>query len=448
MSKPILSKSLDGAALLRDRYELGEKIGEGGQGKTYRGRDLQTGATVAIKELTLEYAENWKAIELFEREGQALRNLEHEAIPEYVDAFHIDDEERGLRFFLVRQFVEGRTFQELIDDGEPIGTEAVFDFLHHLLDILEYLHQLHPPVIHRDIKPSNLILKPDGTIVLIDFGAVQVLSPHTLTGSTIVGTTGYVAPEQLAGRTVAASDLYALGATVVHLLSHVHPSDLPMSRMRLQFEEVVEGPQELMSFLDGVLDPVVEDRISTPEEARAVLDGDERMWLPRIYRSQAPLIRRRPMGTRIKVEERGDQLRIWIPARRSYKAVYWAVCGALLVGLAALLPSLAIQTTPWLIGAFAACLLGAQVFITPTKIDIDPQHFTIDRHTLNGLHRGWTQALVDVEERGPGEEKALFFVPLPAHLVLMEGLYPYHFGFGLSPIERRWVQGLLRQKLG
>ncbi len=436
------------SGLLKGRFELGEVLGRGGQGKTFRGFDHLQGTPVAIKELGLDVAEKWKAIELFEREGRALRNLEHEAIPSYIDAFHIEDDDGTVRFFLVQQFVEGQTFQQLIERGEVISTQGAIDFIDHVLDILEYLHGLNPPVIHRDIKPSNLMLRPDGTIVLVDFGAVQVISPHSVMGSTIVGTTGYVSPEQLAGRTVPASDLYSLGATVVHLLTHLHPADLPMERMRLKFEKhIIEAPPPLMRFLQGVLDPVVEDRICTVSEARNVLSGQGSMELARVHKGGPPPVLRRPVGSKIEVEEEGNKLKVWLPASGRYRRIYWAAVLLLLGAMGMLLPLVTSKTMPVLAAAFATFLLVGQLFISPTRLTIDPDTFYINRHTVNGNHRGWTEDLADVELRQSGEEKFLMFIPMPAHLVLMEGVYPLHFGFGLTAVERRWVQGVVRRRL-
>ncbi len=440
---------LEGTELLNGRFELGEKLGSGGQGTTYAGVDRLTGDPVAIKELSLDVADSWKAIELFEREGQALRNLEHEAIPSYVDAFHLEDDQGSLRFFLVQQYVEGSTFQQLIEEGELISSESAIAFVHQVLDILEYLHGLNPPVIHRDIKPSNLLLRPDGTVALVDFGAVQVVGPNTFIGSTVVGTSGYVAPEQLAGRTVPASDLYSLGATVVHLMTHFHPSDLPMERMRLRFEpHIVEAPAELVGFLKGVLEPVVEDRICNASEARAVLKGKSTANLPVAVGNGPPPVLHRPVGSGIKIEEEGQKLTVWIPASGRYRRVYWGSALILVAILATLLPLITTKTAPLIAGALGTVLLVGQLFISPTRLTIEPDTFSLNRHTINGLHRGWTEDLADIEVREVGEEKFMAFLPMPAHLVLMEGVYPLHFGFGLTAVERRWVQGVIRGRLG
>ncbi len=256
------------------RYELLREIGRGGQARTFLARDRQTGAQVAVKRLLLAHAEDWKAVELFEREGQVLSRLSHPGIPRYVDALGetaTPDEAHG--FVLVQEYVEGDSLAAVLARGELMDEGRATAFLRAILPILTYLHGQHPPVVHRDLKPSNLIRRPDGTYALIDFGAIQSLLPSvTRSGSTIIGTTGYMAPEQFMGRALPATDLYGLGATVLHLLTGVHPADLPVERMALRYEDVL--PRVSANFrrvLGRLLAPAVEDRFQSAAEALAAL---------------------------------------------------------------------------------------------------------------------------------------------------------------------------------
>ena len=97
-----------------------------------------------------------------------------------------------------------------------LGQKEIREIATGLLGVLDYLHGRAPPVIHRDIKPSNVLLRPDGTPALIDFGGMRAWQPAGAAGATVVGTFGYMAPEQAAGQATPASDLYALGATLLH----------------------------------------------------------------------------------------------------------------------------------------------------------------------------------------------------------------------------------------
>lgn len=259
-----------------ERYEVLRPLGAGSQGWTFLARDHQRGEEVALKELDLSQADDWKAVELFEREGRVLSHLNHRGIPRYVDAFHHSDEEGKERFFLVQEYVEGDDLAELMEQGKNWSEAEVKDVIRQVLEILVYLQDRSPPVIHRDIKPSNLILRRDGTVVLIDFGAVQSVIPDSGGGSTIIGTTGYMSVEQLMGRAVPATDLYALGATAIHLLSRRHPNELPVENMRLSFRSFVNISDGFSSYLEQLVEPDVQKRFSTAREALEALRALDR----------------------------------------------------------------------------------------------------------------------------------------------------------------------------
>ncbi|MFU8805150.1 MAG: serine/threonine protein kinase [Bradymonadaceae bacterium] len=260
--------------LLEDRFEIVEEIGRGSQGVTFRAVDRRSGQAVAVKELDLSQVASWKAIELFEREAQALESLDHPGVPDYIDTFHSPRTDgEGERFFLVQEFVDGEDLAVLIEGGLRMDEARARRFATELLELLVYLHERPSPVIHRDIKPSNILRRVDGNHVLIDFGAVQAILPGEKAGSTIVGTSGYMPLEQLMGRAVPATDLYALGATIVHLLTHRHPSELPVDGMDLQFEEFVNVSPPFMAFLKKMLASHVEDRFQSARDALAALRG-------------------------------------------------------------------------------------------------------------------------------------------------------------------------------
>ncbi|RVU41427.1 hypothetical protein EA187_18970 [Lujinxingia sediminis] len=258
--------------VLAGRYRVERVLGEGAHGVTYLALTAD-GRRVALKELAVERVESWKALELFEREGQALRALSHPAIPAYEEAFHLDDGWGGERFFLAQAYVEGRALGSEVERGRRWTEAQVKALVEELLEVLAYIQALSPAMIHRDIKPSNLMERPDGSLALIDFGAVQTLAAEETGGSTIVGTTGYMPVEQLMGRAVPATDLYAVGATAVHLLSGRHPADLPVRRMALDFRGAVNVSEPFGRFLDGMLAPDVEDRYRTAREALEALEA-------------------------------------------------------------------------------------------------------------------------------------------------------------------------------
>lgn len=258
------------------RYVIIRELGAGGQARTYLALDEHTEREVVVKQLHLAHLENWKAIELFEREGEVLSQLDHARIPSYLGAYH-EEEAEVARFLLIQEYLEGPTLAELIESGRRFEEAEIKTMLASLLEILVYLQTKNPPVIHRDLKPSNIIQGADGSWSLIDFGAIQaVLTTASMIGSTIVGTSGYMAPEQFMGRSVPATDLYALGATAVHALSHVHPSQMPLQRMRLDYHKRVNISSDLRDFLDRLLDPNVEDRFEDAKQALEALESLDR----------------------------------------------------------------------------------------------------------------------------------------------------------------------------
>jgi serine/threonine protein kinase len=252
------------------RYELLEPIGRGGQGETWRALDRGDGdqaggQEVALKELELAQTPDWKTLELFEREAKVLASLDHEQIPDYIDAFHFKDESR---FFIAQEFVDGLSLAERIDQGAHLDEDEALALLESLLEVVAYLHAQNPPVVHRDIKPANIVVADaDNVVYLVDFGAVQSVLPDQLGGSTIVGTTGYLPPEQLMGRARPASDLYAIGATLVHLLSGKHPAEFDMHRNRLEYHHAVNVEPWVCEFIDRLLEPIPEDRFATAGDA-------------------------------------------------------------------------------------------------------------------------------------------------------------------------------------
>ncbi len=253
---------------LRGRYKLVDELGQGNQSTLFLAVDTQANSEVAIKELDLKLVDKWKAIELFEREAQVLESLDHPGIPAYVDAFHDVRADGSECFFLVQQYVDGTPLSRKIDDGWLMDEPQARTFLREMISILGYMQSLNPPVVHRNIKPSNIIVRPNGAHVLVDFGAVQAILPETVGGSTAVGTSGFMAPEQLDGRTTPASDIYGLGATVVNAMTGIDPADFQTAGMKLQFHEAIDASEELVGLLDRMLDPTLESRL---QDTAAVL---------------------------------------------------------------------------------------------------------------------------------------------------------------------------------
>jgi hypothetical protein len=226
-------------------------LGEGSQGRTFDGIDKREGHAVAIKRFDVRGAKGWKDVELAEREARVLKSLSHPKLPRYVDHF----EEDGA-LYLVMAKIEGESLASLRKRGDSLGEEEVLRLLRDASEVLDYLHTRSPPVVHRDLKPGNVIRRPDGSFAFIDFGAVRDrLRPEG--GSTIVGTFGYMAPEQFQGRALPASDVYAIGATAMAMLTGREPEDLPHKGLGIEVRDALDWrvSDRLVRVLELMLHP-------------------------------------------------------------------------------------------------------------------------------------------------------------------------------------------------
>lgn len=245
--------------VLRDgRFVSLAPLGEGSQGCTFDGVDKREGRAVAIKRFDVRGAKGWKDVELAEREARVLSSLSHPKLPAYVDHF----EHEGA-LYLVMEKIEGESLASLRKRGGILGEADVLRLLSDAADILEYLHSRAPAVIHRDLKPGNVIRRPDGSFAFVDFGAVRdKLRPEG--GSTIVGTFGYMAPEQFQGRALPASDVYAIGATAITLLTGEDPENLPHKGLGIDVRAALRGraSEQMINVLEQMLDPDPDRRAS------------------------------------------------------------------------------------------------------------------------------------------------------------------------------------------
>lgn len=238
--------------LLDERYRLENIVGRGAMGVTYRAFRLEDDRAVAIKELPFRRIDAVKTKALFEREARVLEQLDHPGIPSYLDDF-VGGVGKNLSLYLVQDFVEGDTLKAEMNQRRWREDEVLL-IAAEVADILSYLHELSPPVIHRDIKPGNLMRRPDGTLALIDFGAVRdALDDEHTGGSTVVGTYGYMAPEQYKGDATPASDLYALGAMTVALLARKTPDALTDVGGRIDWQRHLDVHPQTQALLTDLL---------------------------------------------------------------------------------------------------------------------------------------------------------------------------------------------------
>jgi hypothetical protein len=246
-----------------DRYELVRPLGHGASGVMWLARD-PSGHLVAIKELRV--TGDPKAVELITREARVLSELFHPRIPAYVEDFAIGSG-RHRCHCVVQQYIEGRTLAEVLRTEGRQRLEDATALVEQLCEPLSYLHGLSPPIVHRDLKPENIIVRPDGTLAIVDFGSVRDAWKGTFGGSTVAGTFAYMAPEQFQGDASPASDVYALGVLLVELLSRKDPSTLRDRMQRFHWRAHVHVPAAWEELIASMLS---EDPAERPRDALAL----------------------------------------------------------------------------------------------------------------------------------------------------------------------------------
>lgn len=274
--------------LLGDRYRIIRQLGQGGFGRTYLAEDINRFKEYCVlKEFAPQDQSAYvfqKAEELFEREAGVLYKLQHGQIPRFRELFRVNLDGKGY-LFLVQDYVEGKTYHALLDarrqQGIYFNEVEVTQLLLQILPVLDYIHSLG--VIHRDISPDNIILRAaDYLPVLIDFGGVKQVAatvaqftPGTNTPATLLGKVGYAPHEQMQlGVVYPHSDLYALAATVLVLLTGKEPQELiDEYTLTWNWRRQVNLSPRLAAVLDKMLAQNISDRYQSARQVLQVLNS-------------------------------------------------------------------------------------------------------------------------------------------------------------------------------
>ena len=268
----------DTDVMLGDRYLLTERIASGGMGEVWRATDDVLGRGVAVKILKREYADDPTFLERFRAEARLAAGLSHAGIAAVYDYGEDDGSP-----FIVMELVPGKALSAVIADEGAIAPELTLDIVGQAADALRTAHE--GGVIHRDVKPGNLIVTPDGTVKITDFGIARATNavPLTLTGA-IMGTAYYISPEQASGESVTpASDVYSLGVVAYECLAGRRPFDgntpvsVALAQVREEPPALTEGvPPPVADLVMRMLAKDPADRPSTGElagEAAALRAG-------------------------------------------------------------------------------------------------------------------------------------------------------------------------------
>lgn len=215
---------LEIGSIVDGKYKILNKIGQGGMSVVYLAMNERANKQWAIKEVRKDGKSDFEVVRQgLIAETELLKKLNHPHLPSIIDVIDRDD-----TFLIVMDYIEGIALDKVLKKG-PVPQEDVIEWSKQLCDVLGYLHSRQPAIIYRDMKPSNVMLKPDGNVMLIDFGTAREYKLTSQQDTVVLGTRGYAAPEQYGGlgQTDPRTDIYCLGATMYHLVTGHNPAQPP-----------------------------------------------------------------------------------------------------------------------------------------------------------------------------------------------------------------------------
>lgn len=213
---------LEIGSIIDGKYKILNVIGKGGMSVVYLAMNERANKQWAIKEVRKDGVQNFEVVKQnLIVETDLLKRLNHPHLPSIIDVIDGDG-----TFLIVMDYIEGNPLSKAIKNSGAQNQDDVIEWSKQLCDVLGYLHSRKPPIIYRDMKPSNVMLKPDGNVMLIDFGTAREFKSTSVADTTCLGTQGYAAPEQFGGhgQTDARTDIYCLGATMYHLITGHNPA--------------------------------------------------------------------------------------------------------------------------------------------------------------------------------------------------------------------------------
>lgn len=231
---------LENGTVIDGKYEILSKVGQGGMSVVYLALNRKAMKQWAIKEVRRDGVKDFEVVkQSLVAETDMLKKLSHPNLPDIVDIIENDDS-----FFIVMDYIEGKPLSKRLEETGAQPEEFVVEWAKQLCDVLDYLHTRQPAIIYRDMKPSNVMLKPDGTVCLIDFGTAREYKGTNIQDTTCLGTIGYAAPEQFGGHgeTDARTDIYCLGATLYHLVTGHSPAEPPYEMHPIRYWDETLSP--------------------------------------------------------------------------------------------------------------------------------------------------------------------------------------------------------------
>ncbi|HLP91384.1 MAG TPA: serine/threonine-protein kinase [Nostocaceae cyanobacterium] len=446
--------------ILAERYEVQQLLGKKAGRRTLLARDLQTQELVVVKLLLFGDEFEWQDLKLFEREAETLKALSHPAIPRYLNYFELNSSDiKG--FALVQNYIPAESLEAQIQAGRSFSEGEVKEIAKAILEILQYLHERQPAVVHRDIKPSNILLtnrsgNSVGDVYLVDFGSVQNMVKNNNT-MTVVGTYGYMPPEQLTGRVAPTADLYSLGTTLIYLVTGQHPADLPQKDLMILFEQAANISSTFSSWLRKITHPIASQRFTSANKALQILNRTQIIAAqsPKLPKKTSNIIITKPFGSKVIVNNKSDCLEIIIPQVFSFYKItvlsYWGFMLFLISSFLSVIPLINLFT-PFL---FSLSLL---IFFGIMGICIfGEKRLCIDQRQISLCYKLWS-----VERYHPLPSSSKHILRLERakdnynqpYLIIWSGMRQYkihtgnNYAFPVSTLELDWLAEELSNWLG
>jgi outer membrane protein assembly factor BamB/tRNA A-37 threonylcarbamoyl transferase component Bud32 len=309
--------TLQPGAIVENRYRILGILGMGGMGNVYQARDLRfpnVTKLCAVKEMinmATDPALREQTLRNFEREADILATLSHPAVPQIYDYFSFGD-----RAYLVLEFIQGKDLEAILNSTEKfLPAERIRKWAVEICEVLTYLHNHEPAIIFRDMKPSNVMIDHMGYVRLIDFGIAKNFQVGDKR-HTMIGTEGYSPPEQYRGEVSPQSDIYALGATLHHMLTRRDPRlEPPFSFDTRSIREINPNvPEELANIVERALNYEPGDRypsIEAMRQALEALDPNQANHFPGAAHASKPGLDERHLGDAAFRVGSGSVLEVW-----------------------------------------------------------------------------------------------------------------------------------------
>lgn len=275
-------------SVIDGKYKILNEIGHGGMSNVYLAINERANKPWAVKEVRKSLNRDFNLLrQSLIIETDLLKKLKHPNLPSIVDVIDSDE-----NFLIVMDYIEGNTLERLLTEEGAQPQEKVAAWALQLCDVLDYLHTRPVPIIYRDMKPSNIMLKSEGSVVLIDFGTAREFKEKNVADTVCLGTNGYAAPEQFGGmgQTDSRTDIYCLGATLYHLVTGHNPSEPPY-----EMYPITKWNSSLSTGLERIIQKCTQknpaDRYQTVKELRYDLEHykDLEIQAQRRYRSRLRL---------------------------------------------------------------------------------------------------------------------------------------------------------------